>query len=80
MNKEWRTIDSAPKTGESILVYPATWGGKNAAIARWDDNKYAKKPRPFWKRDDDFGRVSYSRQTPPTHWMPLPDPPSDDQK
>jgi len=71
----WKLIDTAPKNGESVLVYPPTWGGKTASIARWDDDHFAKKPKPYWRRDDDMNRASCSRSTPPTHWMPLPAPP-----
>ena len=72
---EWQPIETAPKDGTHILVYPPTWPGGSASIAFWNDDKYAKRPRPFWCRDDDFGRVTDSRQKSTTHWMPLPDPP-----
>ena len=68
----WQPIDTAPKDGTSVLVYPPTWNGRSAAIAKWESDKYAKKPRPFWRRDDDMGRVTISRERSPTHWMPLP--------
>jgi hypothetical protein len=73
---EWQPIETAPKDGTAVLVYPATWGSKPASIAKWNEDKYAKNPRPFWERDDDLGKVSISRGKPPTHWMPLPAPPS----
>lgn len=71
----WQPIDTAPKDGTAVLVYPGTWDGRSAAIAKWESDKYAKKPRPYWRRDDDMGRVTFSRERPPTHWMPLPLPP-----
>lgn len=71
----WQPIDTAPKDGTAVLVYPGTWSGRSASIAKWESDKYAKKPRPYWSRDDDFGRVTFSREHPPTHWMPLPPPP-----
>ncbi len=71
----WQPIDTAPKDGTAVLVYPGTWSGRSASIAKWESNKYAKTPRPYWSRDDDLGRVTFSREHPPTHWMPLPLPP-----
>lgn len=75
----WRTIATAPEDGTSILVYPPTWPSKKAAIAEWDKDEYAKKPRPFWRRDDDLGQVTRSRACLPTHWMPLPEPPKENE-
>jgi len=72
---EWQPIETAPKDGSSILVYPPTWGSKACSIASFEDDKYANKPRPYWRRDDDLGRSTISRGIPPTHWMPLPEPP-----
>ena len=71
----WQPIETAPKDGTAVMVYPGTWSGRSASIAKWESDKYAKKPRPYWSRDDDFGRVTFSREHPPTHWMPLPPPP-----
>ena len=68
----WQPIETAPKDGTSVLVYPPTHGNKTASIATWETDKYARKPRPYWRRDDDFGQHSISREKPPTHWMPLP--------
>lgn len=73
---EWQKIETAPMDGTYVLVYPPTWGTVNASIAKWDDDRYAKKPRPYWKRIDDHGRSTISRGKPPAHWMPLPNPPS----
>ena len=72
----WQPIDTAPKDGTAVLVSPGTWSGRSASIAKWESDKYAKKPRPYWGRDDDLGRVTISREHPPTHWMHLPPPPS----
>ena len=69
---EWQLIETAPKDGTAVLVFPPTWGGISASIAAWEEDVYAKKPRPYWKRFDALGRASLSRDKPPTHWMPLP--------
>ena len=72
---EWQPIETAPKDGTAVLVFPPTWGGMSASIAAWDEDVYAKNPRPYWRRFDTLGRVSLSRDNAPTNWMPLPDPP-----
>lgn len=72
----WLPIETAPMDGTSVLVYPPTWGGKTCSVASYNTDKYAKKPRPYWDRDDSMGRVSCSRECPPTHWQPLPPPPA----
>ena len=70
----WQHIDTAPKDGAIILVYPATWSKMTASPACWDDDRYAKNPRPYWNRLD-ATRTRDSRDSPPSHWMPMPPPP-----
>lgn len=70
---EWQPIESAPKDGAYIMVYPPTFNNV-VSCASWDEDKYARFPRPFWRRTDS-NKIYDSRSTPPTHWMPLPEPP-----
>ena len=72
----WRDIETAPKDGTAVLVYPSTWDDRTCSTASWESDRYAKKPRPYWRRDDDLGRVTHSREALTTHWMPMPLPPS----
>lgn len=72
MNK-WQPIDTAPKDGSAIIVWPSTWK-RVTSCAQWYDDRYAKTPRPYWKRFDAV-TVSNSRDNPPTHWMPVLDGP-----
>lgn len=74
---EWLPIESAPKDGSAVIVWPPTWRGV-VSCARWDDDKYAKKPRPYWNRTDAI-RTGDSRDNPPSYWMPLPSPPKLDR-
>ena len=74
--RDWQPIDTAPKDGTAVLVYPGTWSDRSASIAKWK----SEKPRPYWSRDDDLGRVTLSRERQTTHWMPLPPPPQDKDK
>ena len=78
--RDWQPIETAPKDGTAVLVSPGTWSDRSASIAKWKSDKYAKKPRPYWSRDDDLGRVTLSRERQTTHWMPLPPPPQDKDK
>jgi hypothetical protein len=70
----WQPIETAPKDGTCVIVYPPTFDGL-VSCAKWDEDRYAKRPRPYWRRMDAFGQVTRSRDNQPTHWMPLPDPP-----
>jgi hypothetical protein len=60
-----------------VLVVPATWKERSCSIAYFDDDRYAKNPRPYWVREDANHRVTVSRDNPPTHWRPLPEAPHD---
>jgi hypothetical protein len=71
----WHPIETAPKDGTYVIVWPPTWTGVTSC-ARWHTDEYAKKPRPYWSRTDDLGRVSVSRENPPTHWTLLAPPAS----
>ena len=80
MSEGWQPIETAPKDGTPVLVYPPTWAKAIASIAKWNKDEYAKKPRPYWRRVDDYGKVTTSRDNPPTHWMPLPAAPKPEDK
>ncbi len=67
---EWRPIETAPKDGTFVIVWPPTWNGVTSC-AHWNADEYLKKPQPYWSRTDDLGRKK-SREKPPTHWLPLP--------
>ncbi len=72
---KWQPIETAPKD-EYIIVWPPTFTGV-VSCAKWNEDEYAKRPQPYWERSDDMGRVTLSRETPPTHWMPQLKPPKD---
>lgn len=60
----WQPIETAPKDGTRILVARVTDG--RVGISWWDGLRLEDKDK--W--------ACYSMLTPPTHWMPLPDPPA----
>lgn len=71
---EWQPIETAPKDGTKIMVY-CPWFGV-CGPAQWDDDRYAKKPRPYWTHwGSGIWGVSRVREDQPTHWMPLLQPP-----
>ena len=65
----WRTIESAPKDGTRVLLYtPDALAIEAIFTATYDMGAW-------WEsRDLDEPNVN----CPPTHWMPLPTPPSSD--
>jgi len=70
---DWRPIETAPRDGARVLVWSGAYRG-TAFIARLDDDRYAKRPRPFWEFEGQDTTTARAHQ--PTHWMPLPAPPS----
>lgn len=62
----WKPMDTAPKDGTRILL-----AGKRVEIGCWDDDRYAKNPKPYWRRYSVFGTQS-ERKDNPSKWMPLP--------
>lgn len=66
----WHPIETAPKDGRYVIVWPPTWNGVTSC-AYWHANKQSKNPKPFWYRVDAHGSVNTSRDNQPTHWMPI---------
>jgi hypothetical protein len=69
-------MESAPKDAEILLLTEETTStGKRLSVAmgRYTDDKYAKKPKPFWNL---ISRCHIGfpamRANPPIAWMPLP--------
>jgi len=72
---EWRDIKSAPRDGTEILVYWPYWRADRATIA-WFESFGG------WMGDcclSEFHEVA-SPDRQPTHWMPLPLPPTAPQE
>lgn len=81
-NREWKPFSSAPLDGTHILLggpyrMVVAWWGDIEPVDHWSDEPH--KPRMCWMTDWDckhgpaFLRLEYLN---PTHWMPLPPPPS----
>lgn len=71
--QKWLPIADAPKDGTKILL----WDGnrKNTYRGYWETQPYNRRPQPFWQNDCTGSDIMYQRTFPPTHFMPLPAPP-----
>ena len=70
----WKTIESAPKDGQRVLLYfPKFGNGPHQEVGYWETQAFNVKPKPYWTGDGErvYG-VSWYRNQPPTHWQPLP--------
>jgi hypothetical protein len=65
---KWQTIDTAPDDLAILATWSDTWKEKNAGVHVEAMRKYG----PYWSYVYDGD----SPERPPTHWMPLPDPPT----
>jgi len=74
----WLPIETAPKDKRILLGYELIiFNGINSVCGCWDDDRYAKKPKPFWTHD--MYRLKGARETraqQPIAWMPLPEAPN----
>lgn len=73
---EWKSIESAPKDGSWIQGYCPRRG---VTKVHWDICKFGPNREPLWKADTMLSNDS-QRMDQPTHWMPLPPPPAEQQK
>jgi Protein of unknown function (DUF551) len=67
----WQPIETARKDGTRVLLfcpYGRTWIG----VGAWEENLYHNGEKA-WTTDD--GESVVLAYDPPTHWMPLPEPP-----
>lgn len=73
---EWQPIETAPKDGTSILAFmpDAAEQFRIMPIEMLDFND-GDGPQ-WWQADVDDG---HPLEVTPTHWMPLPQPPEQDQ-
>lgn len=72
---EWQPIETAPKTGIAILLYGSTkiiYDKLNIVIGYWDEELFLDDVEPHWV----FIIQPHSNFHSPTHWMPLPEPPT----
>jgi hypothetical protein len=67
---EWMDIETAPRDGTAVLLF----GCRQICVAR-----YVEHDIEWWHVDDNKFGPWPLRGPAPTHWMPLPPPPGDQQ-
>lgn len=70
---QWQPIETAPKDGTPVLVWESEYGREalTAAYIEFTD------PPPDGYHSGWFDRVHGHSELQPTHWMPLPHPPTE---
>lgn len=70
---EWLPIEEAPRTGRRVILGRA---GSSSEEARWlGVERVGEGCEGWYSVDSDVSGFNSWRALPPTHWMPLPDPP-----
>lgn len=81
----WQPIESAPKDGKHVIVaYQNSFGKWRRVIAFYvqegtleaNDDMEEEYAPPGWYEYGDVAEAYYFTDCPPTHWMPLPAPPT----
>ncbi len=75
----WQTMETAPRDGSPILAYNPLVGVYNTAFTtrftgKEDERPYEGFPCGFWGGGTSYPFGSWDCK--PTHWMPLPAPPT----
>jgi len=76
---EWQPIETAPKDGTWVLLFvpaeiPDEDRGRHICAGQWSDQLNGRTAPPRWMFAW-FDGGYYGYAGPPTHWMPLPEPP-----
>lgn len=66
---QWQPIETAPRDGTHILVFPALMGVP--LVSSWEEKSKEFKFVGFWRNPMTEQPVPYK----PTHWQPIPAPP-----
>lgn len=74
----WQPISTAPHDTWILLYRPDSHSWSRVDIGRWDENRHSNRPRPFWRSMHGLLGITEMRNHPPSHWMPLPPPPTDE--
>jgi hypothetical protein len=68
---DWQPIETAPKDGDTVIVYAAHYVRSHGVPASWDRDPEDERGQCWRVADAIADRVK------PTHWMPLPSPPGE---
>jgi hypothetical protein len=67
---EWKSIESAPRDGTKIVLAEYYDGGRHPEDARW------MFYTDYWREYREGFGGGFGTPGNPSHWMPLPDPPT----
>ena len=64
----WSPIDTAPLNKRILLAY----SDGRVTIGKWDDDRFSKRPKPFWNMVDSFMGIRWMRDNSPIAWLGIP--------
>lgn len=68
----WQPIETAPKDRRILLYFPGLFSDATVYCGKWDDDRYNKRPRPYWTADcEHFAGKTRLRDHQPTHWAEI---------
>ncbi len=67
----WQPIETAPKDGSMFLI----WDGRSYGFASWWHDE-----KMHWLKQETRQGYRHPEDQEPTHWMPLPPPPTQEAK
>lgn len=75
---EWQPIETAPKDGTDVIVMYMHINTQIVHNAFWNDYEDADKDEIGWwsYEHSEVSRIKLDDWMSPTHWMPLPAPPT----
>lgn len=75
---DWQPIETAPADQRVLLYRPTAIYWAQVITGRFNEDKYAAHPKPYWKHDlEHLEGKRCTKANQPTHWMPLPLPPTE---
>lgn len=88
MCNKWQPIESAPKDGTEILLgkdIASVWIVRNGRWVNWRDwcpapTEPGEQVDGWWCYRNSVAQEMLEGIYEPTHWMPLPEPPSEGEK
>lgn len=79
----WQPIETAPKDGTEVLgIYVCDWSDHTTIYGPWTMRFGRHEWEPSWdnfrviESESAFGTTYRDLDEAPTHWMPLPEPPT----
>ena len=74
---QWKNIESAPRDGTKILVYTVQGDVELSEFYEFWYDRYEEVESGLYRKIREKSYEGWN-SNPPTHWMPLPPPPTGD--